>query len=283
MPSIFLKNDLGGIFNSLTETDILNDTNKNNSDIKNIRDNISSLNGGNKLNSYNLLSQTSEMESDMNEQILSDTSMTNNMLSDTNIFNHNNLSNTITSTDNIDTKDITKLLSMLTSETSDSYINSKNQSKMQYNNMNGGSNLNINDIRQFFYNLQSQGVDVNVKLNDKTMSDFFNLANNTTTELSNIFTGGSKSNIESNKESMTPFQAFIELKNHIANKLNIPKGPQAGKIASAVQQETKQRFPNITKHNEILKKAKAHFEDNISKFSKMIESNSKHKSKPKSN
>jgi hypothetical protein len=62
----------------------------------------------------------------------------------------------------------------------------------------GGNNTNVADIRNFFLNLKSQGVDVNVKLNDKTLSEFFDLAQNTTTEVSEIniknITGGSKNN-----------------------------------------------------------------------------------------
>ena len=107
-------------------------------------------------------------------------------------------------------KDVNKLISMLTSESSvnnnamseTSTVSLENQlrdilnqnggSKKSHK-QSGGSNVNVNDVKSFFTSLKSQGVNVDVKLNNKTMSDFFGMAEETTTELGSVHMAAAES------------------------------------------------------------------------------------------
>jgi hypothetical protein len=135
---------------------------------------------------------------------------------------------------------------------------------------------NVEDIRNFFTNLKSQGVNVNVKLNDKSLSEFFDLAQNTTTEVSQLnlknITGGAK---KSSKKSYEPelleggaanpgFQAFLDFKKHVANKLKISNGPSAAKIAGSINSEMKKKHSEMSAV-EIAKKNTEYFDKNIDK------------------
>ena len=209
-------------------------------------------------------------------------------------------------------KDINKLVSMLTSESNNENglsetttetleaqlrdilkqnggSNKHKQVKAQC----GGSNLNVNDINNFFTNLKSQGVDVNVKLNNKTLSEFFDLAQNTTTEISeininNIIGGATKGKKKSFKYSESSelldggtnagFQAFLDFKKHVANKLKISNGPIAAKIAGSVNTEMKKKYSELSAV-EIAKKNAEHFDKNMDKikseFKELIEKSNK--------
>ena len=102
-------------------------------------------------------------------------------------------------------KDINKLLSMLTSESDanepatqkDALSNTSTQTLenqlrdilkqdggAKKHRQSGGSNVNVADIKSFFTTLKSQGVKVDLKLNNKSMSEYFN-ENSTTTDLNN--------------------------------------------------------------------------------------------------
>ena len=191
-----------------------------------------------------------------------------------------------------DDNDINKLVSMLTSESSSNnfmglsetssatlekqLINILNQdggakkskkSKKSY--QKGGNNIGMSDIKGFFMKLKNDGVDV--KLNNKTMSEFFNL--NTTTNvdtpntesatssaLINEMLGGAKKSKKSSKKAskksskkasksnmdggVNPgFEAFLKFKKHFAEKLQISNGPLASKAAGAAQREAKEKHP----------------------------------------
>ena len=191
--------------------------------------------------------------------------------------------------------DINKLLSMLTSETEHNTTTQQLENQLsnilkkdKSNSQNGGTiNPSVGQIKGFFNNLKSQGIDVNVKLNDQTMSEFFNNAENTTTELhNNIFinekqqTGGQKSSKKkskkgSKKESMDGgkgsnpgFTSFFELRTHIATNLNIPNGKDAIKIASAVRKDVQKIHPNDDAVT-LCKKAIKHFDSNKEKYKKL--------------
>jgi hypothetical protein len=150
-----------------------------------------------------------------------------------------------------------------------------------------GSNTNVMDIQNFFVNLKSQGVDVNVKLNDKTLSEYFDLAQNTTTDVSNVdfnkIIGGAKKNSKksSKKELLdgganAGFQAFLDFKKHVANKLKISNGPSAAKIAGSVNTTMKEKYSDLGAV-EIAKKNTEYFDKNIDKiksdFKELIEKN----------
>jgi hypothetical protein len=204
-----------------------------------------------------------------------------------------------TSANNDSAKDVDKLLAMLTSESEDhtSTQNLENQLHNILKQEGGNSKIGVNEIRRFFTDLKSQGVNVNVKLNDQTMSEFFNEAQNTTTELAsgsvsgsvsgsasnNLFIdpkqnsqqGGKKKNklnkIEENSEefdldggkgSNPGFQAFLDLKKFIAEKLGVSNGPKAGKVAGAVQREVKEKNPNLSA-TELCEAGKKHFTEHL--------------------
>jgi hypothetical protein len=179
-------------------------------------------------------------------------------------FNHKQKgvnTNTETLNNNSVSKDFNKLVSMLATETDSATetVTLENQLKQMLNQNGGGSKTNVQDIKQFFMELKSQGVDVNVKLNDKTMTDFFDLAQNTTTEI-NSMVGGKGSN--------PGFQAFLDLKKYIAKELEISNGPKAGKITAAVQKEMKEQHSGLSAV-EISKKGRDHFNKFKSKYQKM--------------
>ena len=175
--------------------------------------------------------------------------------------------------------EVNKLVSMLTSESQNNNLNGlsetntetleaqlrdilkqdggakKNKQKAQ-----AGGSSNVEDIRSFFTNLKSQGVNVNVKLNDKSLSEFFDLAQNTTTEVADIglknITGGAKKSKKSSKKSKKSelldgganagFQAFLDFKKHVANKLKISNGPSAAKIAGSINAEMKKKHSDLS-------------------------------------
>jgi hypothetical protein len=65
------------------------------------------------------------------------------------------------------------------------------------------------------------------------------------------------------------FKAFIDLKKTIAEKLGIPNGPKAAKIAGAIQKEMKVKYPDLTSV-QLAAKGLEHFEKDPSKYKKMV-------------
>ena len=75
------------------------------------------------------------------------------------------------------------------------------------------------------------------------------------------------------KKTLSPgFRAFLDLKKHVAEKLGIPNGAPAAKVASDVKKETVEKFPELVEKGsvEVMKKAKEYFDKNIEKFKKTI-------------
>jgi hypothetical protein len=183
------------------------------------------------------------------------------------------------------TTDTNNVISETTTETLEAQLReilNLNGSKKQVNKQNGGSinkavtkvnNTNVEDINNFFTNLKSQGVNVNVKLNDQSLSDFFNLAQNTTTEISEIriknITGGAKKKSKKVETydggANAGFQAFLDFKKHVATKLKISNGPSAAKIAGSINAEMKKKHENLAAV-EIAKKNTEYFDKNIDKI-----------------
>ena len=249
-------------------------------------------------NNYNYSATSSVLMSKMNDINYSVTSSLNNKQNGGAINKQNGGENNIQSNG-----DINKLLSMLTSESDDSESTSTISLENKLVNMlesprqSGGENkINSNDLKKYFYDLKSNGVKVDIKLNDKSLSEFLNLAQNTTTEINkneminklmdshtsefmpinqnenNINTttsssnflmdGGSKKNKHANddeeevefnllggKSKRTPSEAFLafgKLKNHVADKLKIPRSKIAMQIASAVLKDIKSKNEGIS-------------------------------------
>jgi len=239
-------------------------------------------------------------------------------------------------------QDVNKLISMLTSESTSANnqlsetttASLENQlrailqqdggaKKYKSKKQSGGQdkNVGIDDVKKFFMGLKSQGVDVNVKLNDKTMSEFFGGTDETTTEipeepehseeseepmLGGAKKGAKKSPAKAKKTSkkaskkggtMTVaneeeedyqsggakkgskkgqdggvnagFQAFLDLKKYIATQLGISNGPQAAKVAGAVQKEMKEKHPD-TDAVKIAELGRKHFDANKNHFKQML-------------
>jgi len=240
-------------------------------------------------------------------------------------------------------KDVNKLISMLTSESSSANFKGLSETSTaslenqlrDILNQDGGAKkkkskkqkggANVDEIKQFFATLKSQGVNVDVKLNNKTMSEFFGQSTETTTEMpvaavadsatssanvANIIgsatsedqplTGGAwgkkkgskksskkgskkggakKSSKKSSKKGSKKFhqdgcvnagfQAFLDLKKHIAEKLGISNGPQAAKVAGAVQKEMKEKHPDLDAVK-VAEEGRKHFDKNVDHYKQML-------------
>lgn len=248
--SAFSKQQLNNFVAS--ETSVVNDNLSDTSDINNVQ-NISSTTSDIKSSSLvkNLVGgNLNNVESENNIQKLLDM-----ISSDSNTLNQNGGEN-----------DINKLLDMLTTDSNDSFkkysdtntnttdlekqlesIINKNQSggfnknkninNLFVNNQNqcGGNNgLSVHQIKDFFNNLKLNGVDVNIKLDDHSMSEYFDLMQNTTTNI----------NQDGGRGVNPSFQALMKLRKEVAKRFNIPNGPPAVKIASAMIKDIKTQNPS---------------------------------------
>jgi len=248
---------------------------------------------------------------------------------------------TYSATSNVSsTKDVNKLISMLTSDSSSLKQNAvsetttaslENQLRQILEKEGGGKKKSrkqkggfddIENVKSFFTTLKSQGVNVDIKLNNKTMSEFFGGADNTTTEIpfqgnligsdtssvvpqsyngsstssedpiilssatssympqnNNLsetsisqekLVGGAKKSSKKMDGGVNPgFQAFLDLKKHVATKLGISNGPQAAKVAGAVQKEMKEKHPDLNAVK-IAEEGRKHFDKNVDHFKQML-------------
>jgi hypothetical protein len=182
-----------------------------------------------------------------------------------------------------------------------------------YSGFGGGNGVNndisVNDVKLFFNNFKVNNKNVNVKINDQNMSEFFNTNNvnnqldNTTTDINSII-GGSETNetsavddkqlnnvqysetslseqngggkrkksnkeINGGKPPNAGFQAFLDLKKHIAQKLEISNGPGAAKEAGKVQSDMKEKFAGADAVT-IAAEGRKHFDKNVDHYKKFI-------------
>ena len=68
---------------------------------------------------------------------------------------------------------------------------------------------------------------------------------------------------------MNGFQAFLNLKKHVSQKLVISNGPQAAKITRIVQREMKEKHPDFDSVK-IAEECRKHFDKNIDHFKQML-------------
>ena len=171
------------------------------------------------------------------------------------------------------------------------------------------NDISVNDVKMFFNNFKVNNKNVNVKINDQNMSEFFNTNNvnnqldNTTTDINSII-GGSETNetseiddkqlnnvqysetslseqngggkrkssnkeINGGKPPNAGFQAFLDLKKHIAQKLGISNGPGAAKVAGKVQSDMKEKFDGADAVT-ISAEGRKHFDKNVDHYKKFI-------------
>ena len=248
------------------------------------------------------------------------------------------------------TRDVNKLVSMLTSESSSSNFKglsetstasleeqlreilnqdggAKKHRKSKKSQKGGADTYNVESVKQFFTSLKNSGVNVDVKLNDKTLSEFFaepvgvpglQAIDATTTELisatsennmTNINNlnvsatsvsvneaqvGGAKKSKKSSKKASKKsskkaskksskkgskksldggvnagFQAFLDLKKYIAEKLGVSNGPIAAKVAGAVQKDMKEKHPDKDAVT-IAAEGRKHFDKNMDHYKQML-------------
>ena len=99
---------------------------------------------------------------------------------------------------------------------------------------------------------------INMNDSETTPNDSETSPNTTATELS----GGAR--------GMNPgFKAFIDLKKTIAEKLGIPNGPKAAKIAGSIQKEMRVKYADLTSV-QLAAKGLEHFNKDPSKYKKMV-------------
>jgi hypothetical protein len=67
------------------------------------------------------------------------------------------------------------------------------------------------------------------------------------------------------------FQAFLDLKKHVAEKLGISNGPAAAKVAGAVQKDMKEKHPDKDAVT-IAKEGMKHFDANMAHYKQMLPS-----------
>jgi len=114
--------------------------------------------------------------------------------------------------------------------------NNNNNIFVSNNSQCGGNNgLSVHQIKDFFNNLKLNGVDVNIKLDDHTMSEYFDLMQNSTTDL----------NQQGGRGANPAFQAIAKLRKEISKKYNIPNGIPVVKIASAIIKDIKSKNPSF--------------------------------------
>ncbi len=65
------------------------------------------------------------------------------------------------------------------------------------------------------------------------------------------------------------FQAFLELKKYIAEKLGVSNGPIAAKVAGAVQKDMKDKHPGMDAVS-LAAEGRKHFDKNVNNYKQMI-------------
>jgi hypothetical protein len=150
--------------------------------------------------------------------------------------------------------DVDHLISMLTTESDVNSVSTNklesNIKQMLNNNMVGGENASANSIKNFFNTLRNNGMNVNIKLDDLTLTEFFDNGGTT-------MVGGAR--------SLPPaLVAFQKLKKLIAEELGITGRElitKASKIASAVKKDALDEGVEPAKH----------FKDNKDKYKKLYQ------------
>jgi hypothetical protein len=159
MSNVFLKNDLNGILDTITESNMSLPSRINIVDIANKSSKSTNLDKTN----YSVTSSA--------------------------VVNQAGGGYSATSTNSNSIRDVNKLISMLTSESSTNSMSetssvtlenknsnsNKNKQRNNYGFRGGGhNNISVNDVKTFFKNFKVNNKNVNVKINDQNMSEFFN-------------------------------------------------------------------------------------------------------------
>ena len=191
MSNVFLKNDLNGILDTITESNMSLPTRINIVDIANKSSKSTKLDKTN----YSVTSSA--------------------------VVNQNGGGYSATSTNSNSIRDVNKLISMLTSEsstnsmsetsTSTVTLENKNKQRNKYSFSGGGhNNISANDVKTFFKNFKVNNKNVNVKINDQNISEFFNTNQN----------GGKLNKSQLGGGVMTDFEVYKQLLNNTIIELD---------------------------------------------------------------
>jgi hypothetical protein len=332
MSNVFLKSDLNDIFDTITESNL------------SLPNWINIVDVANKTNKSTKISHSNH--SVTSSAVVNQAGGGYSATSDANLKTSSafvgQLGGGYSATSTNSTRDVNKLISMLTSESSTNFngmsetstVTLENQlrdilkqdggknkksdqrggtGEYNYSGFRGGNGVNndisVNDVKMFFNNFKVNNKNVNVKINDQNMSEFFNTNNvnnqldNTTTDINSII-GGSETNetseiddkqlnnvqysetslseqngggkrkssnkeINGGKPPNAGFQAFLDLKKHIAQKLGISNGPGAAKVAGKVQSDMKDKFAGADAVT-ISDEGRKHFDKNVDHYKKFI-------------
>jgi hypothetical protein len=232
-----------------------------------------------------------------------------------NTISSNKLNKLLNSTSNINKNmsggnnvDVDKLLSMLTTESSSELqtitnketstetlenqlkqILTKNNEQFDSASKNNeqyggactscGHHIKNNDIRRFFTNLKSKGVKVDVKLNNQSMTEYFDDILQTTTDINTQDGGDDIHNLQDSGDDINTqdggannkFTAAQAVRKDIAKEFNISNGKEVVKIAFAVVKAVVEKTPSLANDADALSKAvKKHFEENKAHFKRML-------------
>jgi hypothetical protein len=155
-----------------------------------------------------------------------------------------------------ETSDIQQLVSMLASETETAQLENKLQKDLT-----GGSN--VESVRTFFNKLQQNGVNVEIKLNGLTFSEFFK--NDNVHANANNLTGGAKVMTGGLNDALAAFQ---KLRKFVSDELGIKGVRVTAKVASKLKKDVEAKNSGKSPM-EIAKLAMDHFKSHRDTFVKL--------------
>jgi hypothetical protein len=181
--------------------------------------------------------------------------------------------------------DVDSLVGMLTSDSDTHTEQLETKLKGLLNNKVGGAapNNDLSNVKHFFQKLKNDGVKVDLKLDDLTLSEFF--SNNRVAK--NISGGGSltrkakeessdepeseddeNNNLVGGRDLPPALVAFQKLRSFVAKELELKGIKVSAKVASALKKEVAAKNPKADPM-EIAELAIKYFKDNKDKYEKM--------------
>ena len=184
--------------------------------------------------------------------------------------------------------DVDSLVDMLTTDTVEGTGQLENKLKNLLNNkVGGGGNDDLTNVKNFFHKLKRDGVDVQLKLNDQTLSEFFNnKVGGGTRTLKSVEHKAHVKNEDSLVEDLKhsdngalvggrdlppALVAFQKIRSMVAKELDLKGIKVSAKVASALKKEVAKENPKADAM-EIAELSVKYFKDNKSKFEKLAKS-----------
>jgi hypothetical protein len=178
-------------------------------------------------------------------------------------------------------EDVDSLVGMLTSESDTQTEQLETKLKGLLNNKVGGSSKvdDLSNVKHFFQKLKNDGVKVDLKLDDLTLSEFF--SNNRVSK--NLAGGASKvvkvesevdadENVDNNmtggRDLPPALVAFQKIRSFVAKELDLKGIKVSAKVASALKKEVAAKNPNADPM-EIAELSITYFKENKDKYEKM--------------